>query len=179
MERVVTAVTVIVALGACGGDDASDSGMDADAGLDSGTADGSIDAPMDAPADTASLSGDGLTVRSSAMADYEGMTVYVRFDHNITPDGGSSTMSAVVIGGAFEVRWAAGFDRDTFGANVFLFVDVDADMTCNIADTAWMFFANNDMPGGAGGSPVIVEFDPDPAGPTISLTIVDCASAGF
>jgi hypothetical protein len=113
-----------------------------------------------------------LIIFSSTMGDYEGLTVYVAYDHNLTPDSRSEARSAVVASGAFEVVWAQGFNRDTFGAYAFLFVDVDGDAACTEGpDPVWSFFVNNLF---SEGEPVVVEVDLRPETTTVLLTEADC-----
>ena len=115
---------------------------------------------------------DDLIIYSSTMGDYEGLTVYLAFDHNLTPDSRSEERSAVVASGAFEVVWLQGFNRLTFGAYAFLFVDVDGDAACTEdVDPVWSFFVNNVS---SKGEPLVVEFDPRPESTTLILTEAEC-----
>jgi hypothetical protein len=98
--------------------------------------------------------------------------VFVAYDHNITVDSRSDNRSDVVSSAAFEVVWRQGFDRNTFGAYVLLYVDLDGDAVCTDAlDVAWWFFANN--PGGAG-EPVVADFDPTAEGQLPGLQGITC-----
>jgi hypothetical protein len=115
---------------------------------------------------------DDLIIRSSVMHDYEGLTVAVAYDHNITADSRSDNRYAVIRSGAFEVSWRQGFDRDTFGAYAFLYVDVNDNASCSQdVDPVWWFFANNFL---GDGEPEIAEFDPGPDSRNVDLQEIDC-----
>lgn len=115
---------------------------------------------------------DGLVIYSSTMSDYDGYTVYVAFDQNLTPDSRSEDRSAVITSGAFEVVWEQGFSRDTFGSFVFLFVDLDGDATCTEGvDPVWSFYVNNTF---SEGEPLMAEFDLSPESTSASLMESDC-----
>ena len=115
---------------------------------------------------------DDFIIRSDAMGAYEGLTVYVAFDQNVTVDSRSENRSDVISSGAFEVMWSQGFDRNTFGSYVLLYVDVDGNAVCDDdVDEAWWFFANNLF---NEGEPAIAEFDPDPDGMTVGLDEISC-----
>ncbi len=101
---------------------------------------------------------DDFIIRSSAMSQYEGLTVYATFDHNIEIVSRSEPRSDAISGGSFELRWEQAFFRDSFGASVVLFVDRHGDGFCTEdGDPAWAAFANNlnDR-----GTPEVFDFDP-------------------
>lgn len=103
---------------------------------------------------------DDLIVESDQMTAYEGLTVIATFDHNFGPDSRSPPRSAIVTGGAFSLGWQQGFDRDSFGTYVVLFVDGNGDGWCTEGDDpAWSTFANNDT--AFEDQPVVVDFDPE------------------
>jgi len=138
-------------------------GGDADSGAPSDI--GAGGAPPDDPRY------DDFVVRSRAMAAYEGLRVFVRYRQ---ARGFQEVRSDVVTGGVFEVGWRQGFDRETFGAVVTLFVDQGSDGECTLnVDQAWSTQAQNLAPRG---EPEILEFDPEAGGLTRAVACVDFAN---
>jgi hypothetical protein len=108
---------------------------------------------------------DDLIVRSSLMDEFEGKTVHASL-RRLLP------RSAVVVNGAFEIRWEQAFDRMRFGYILLLFVDLDGDGACTQgSDPAWArhIYSNSPETG-----PVVAEFDPDAQGGGFP-PIVTCA----
>jgi hypothetical protein len=92
---------------------------------------------------------DDLIVQSSRMSAYEGLGVIGTFDHNFGENSRSPPRVDVVSGGAFELVWKQGFNRDSFGAYLVLFVDRDGDGWCTEGiDPAWSDFVDNDLRAG-------------------------------
>jgi hypothetical protein len=98
------------------------------------------------------------------MAEYEGLRVYATFDHNFGEFSRSEPRSEVVTEGSFELLWKQGFDRDSFGVHVVLFVDREGDGFCTAdVDPAWSAFVSNLSDHG---TPQVVDFDPTLVGST-------------
>jgi hypothetical protein len=165
--------------GAGGGNVGAAAGMAATAGTAGQVAVGGMGASGEAG--TTGEGGDGgnpdledfddLIVRSSLMQDYEGMTVYATFDHNIWENSRSDLRSDVVTDGSFELFWAQEFYRNSFGAYVTLFVDRHGDGLCTQgADPAWAAIANNHN---ERGTPEICEFKPEPEAGVITCEEFD------
>jgi hypothetical protein len=107
---------------------------------------------------------DDLVVRSRVMSAYDGLRVIATYDHNVGENSRSDARAGVISNGTFELVWVEGFDRDTFGAYVVLFVDRGDDTLCTPdIDPAWVRFASYDSPLN---EPVILEFDPDSDDPS-------------
>jgi hypothetical protein len=102
---------------------------------------------------------DDLIVQSSRMSAYEGLAVIATFDHNFGENSRSSPRVDVVSDGAFELVWKQGFNRDSFGAYLVLFVDRDGDGWCTEGiDPAWSDFVDNDL---RASQTLVHDFDPD------------------
>lgn len=100
-----------------------------------------------------------FVLRSRALSVYEGRTVYARFEQ---VRDGSDVRSGVITGGFLEIVWHNKFDRQTFGATVKLFVDLQPDGVCrDDTDPVWQAYAGNLA---RPGQPEIFEFDPEDAG---------------
>lgn len=94
-------------------------------------------------------------LRSSALAIYEGRTVFATFDQLERAE----VRSGVIAGGILEIGWRERFNRATFGATVKLFVDQQPDGVCtDDTDPVWEAFAPNTV---RPGETQIFEFDPE------------------
>jgi hypothetical protein len=101
---------------------------------------------------------DDLIVHSSSMGPYEGLTIIATFDHNFDENSRSAPRVGGIRSGAFTLVWEQGFNRDSFGAYITLFVDRDGDGWCSEGtDPAWADFTSNDF---GADQPMVHEFDP-------------------
>ena len=117
---------------------------------------------------------DDLVIGSNTMGAYEGLSIYVAYDQNITIDSRSEDRSSVITNGAFEVSWSQGFDRDSFGSYAFVYVDINGDGVCSDGiDAVWWFFVTHRREDE--GQPVIADFDPSPESATVGLEEIECA----
>ena len=114
---------------------------------------------------------DDFIITSSLMSEYEGLRVYATFDFTTSPNTRSDARTAVISNGSFELVWEEGFDRNSFGAYVTLFVDRGNDVMCTTdVDPAWVDFLNNISPPGG---PEILDFDPEEDGATFGPITCD------
>jgi len=114
---------------------------------------------------------DDFIITSNLMSEYEGLRVYATFDFTTSPNTRSDARTAVISNGSFELVWEEGFDRDSFGAYVTLFVDRGTDVMCTTdVDPAWVDFLNNISPPGG---PEILDFDPEEDGATFGPITCD------
>jgi hypothetical protein len=73
----------------------------------------------------------------------EGKTAWLRIYYTVTPTK-TAWRQATIANGVVSMFWAGGFDSNTFGEIVELFVDRDGDGACNEGtDPAWQLFINN------------------------------------
>lgn len=109
-----------------------------DARVDSSSPDTLVD---DTPVRDSGFS--AIAITGTELSPWEGKTIWFIIQNRGPMPGEIARASTKIVGGVATLTIPDAMPRDHFGVGVNVFIDLDADKTCNGADPVWFDIATN------------------------------------